>query len=63
MTRNREALIRQGATKPRCGGSGELIEQVSPSGIDHRDPAFETRETACPGCPDCAVEQMIGESQ
>lgn len=40
------------AEQPRCGGSGLLVEALTPR-LDHRDPAFETRESECPGCLDC----------
>ncbi len=34
---------------PTCDGGGEVSEALTP-GVDHRDPAFETREWPCPTC-------------
>lgn len=47
----------------RCGGSGELVERISPPGVDPRDPAFEAREVPCPGCPDCSPSQLSPEER
>lgn len=35
-----------------CRGSGEVVEVLTPR-LDHRDPAFTTREWPCPTCNAC----------